>query len=161
MGNFLNNNNNINFNPLCTEITDYYDVEKFDKVFDNEIDKYNVFNDFSDLQKGLRAFLSLNKDQGFLFYKRLLDTDSGIKIFIKIYFLERINNKIRYSSLQLYDIYSSDIDYITYTKNLFQKHFNFLNIKLNQINFFFKCQTITFNDNDMNITKMNKCTSDN
>lgn len=140
MGNYFakNNNNycNYNFNPLSTEITDYYDLDRFHGVFDNEIYKYNMLINFSDLQKDLEYFLLLKKNEGVLFYKTLLYTDSGIKIFVKIYFLQRINNKIRYASLHIYDVFYDNVNYFEYAKNVFVDKFNFLNIQFDQIELF-------------------------
>ena len=144
MGNILYNKNN--FNPLCTEITDYYDLDKFEDIFYDEIHKYNKLDNFSDLQKDLETFLLLNKNEAFLFYKTFIDTNEGLKIFIKTYFLQRIGNKIRYASLQICDLFYNDINYIAYTKNIFAQKFDFLNINFNQINFISIHQTkYTFN----------------
>lgn len=136
MGNFQNKDkNNYNFNPLSTEITDYYDLDKFEDVFNNEIHKYYMLNNFSDLHKDLEIFLSSNKNEGFLLYKTFFNTDCCKKIFIKIFFLQRVNNKIRYASLQVYDIFCCNIDYFNYVKKLFAETFYFLNIHIEQINF--------------------------
>ena len=135
MGNFLYKNN-YNLIPLSTEITDYYDLNKFENIFDNQINKYNMLNNYSELKKDLKTFILLKKNEGILFYKTFIDTYSDLKIFIKIYFLQRINNTIRYASLQFYDTFNNNINYFEYTKNIFTKQFDFLNVQFEQINFY-------------------------
>jgi hypothetical protein len=38
--------------------------------------------------------------------------------------------------LQIYDSYFDNIDYLTLTKNIFNKHFDFLNIQFDKVHFF-------------------------
>ena len=141
MGNSSNINN---INPITTEITDYYDLDKFDLLFNDELNKFRFLDDFLQLKKGFESFICLNKNQGFIFYKKIITIENTKKIFIKIYYLERINNKIRYSSLQIYDSYFDYIDYLTFTKNTFNKHFDFLNIQFDQVHFFYATNLIDY-----------------
>ena len=73
--NFVKNNKNYynyDFNPLSTEITDYYDLDRFHGIFDNEIYKYNMLINFSDLHKDLEYFILLKKMKVFYFTKHCL-----------------------------------------------------------------------------------------
>jgi hypothetical protein len=65
---------------------------------------------------------------------------------------------MRFASLQIYDLFYNNIDYSTYTKNMFAQKFDFLNIQFNQINFISKHQInigLAFNKKYDNLSNPN------
>lgn len=139
-------------NPISTEITDYYDLDEFKIIFKNEIHKheYSKLSRFTRLYDYLETFLLSNTNETFLLYSSNISTHFYDKIFIKIYFLQRINNKIRYASLHINDVFNNDINYYEHVIKLFAEKFNYLNIQIDNIGYTcfietnFSVETINF-----------------